>query len=140
LLNNHRIFQQGYIYIDVIMGMVILITALTVLAAAYQQSTRHVIAVSNHVIATNLAMETIENLKRYEEANLTRASAEWKTTVTSTINNVPYQVTTAVIEDEHLTTQIATNSRIIPVNVTVTWPPKGNVTITTYYTVIIVEK
>lgn len=135
MLKNRKKLQQGYIYIDVMVGMIILAIALIAFVGAYQQSTRATAAASADTIATNLAMETIEKLKKYEGKSLTRTSAEWTTDIISpTINNMQYQITTAVIPDEKLTsTQIAANSRIIPVQVTVTWSA-GKVTMITYYT------
>lgn len=126
--------QQGFVYIDVLVGMVILTIALTAFAVAYQQSTRGTAAASQNTVATHLAMETLENLKRYEgTGSTTRASAEWQTTGSAKVNHVQYQVTTSVIADRELTsTQIAANSRIIPVQVTVAWAT-GSVTMITYY-------
>lgn len=104
--------QAGFIFIDALVGMVILTVALTALAVAYRQATITTVAARNYNNAVYLAQEAVEELKK----NDGQLAAAFTTTLTNskiTINNVGYSITPS-------TTDLSATLK--EVKISVSWP------------------
>lgn len=120
ILNN----QKGFVFVDALIGMVILAVALTALALAYRQASITTVAARDYNNAVFLAQQAAEMLK--ENDGKTAATADWaQADKTTTINNVEYTVAT---------TRGTVLNSLQPVTITVSWlnHPNG-VSITNYY-------
>jgi len=89
--------QKGFIFIDALVGMVILSVALTALAVAYRQTTITTVAARDYNNAVYLAQQAAEKLK--ENDGKKAVDAIWTiANTTTTINKVPYVVATTMAD------------------------------------------
>jgi len=116
--------QKGFIFIDALVGMVILSVALLALAAAYRQATITTVAAREYNNAVYVAQQAAEELKRND--GRTTGNADWTiANGTETINNVPYTVNVPPPLIENL---------VAKANITVSWPENNTgISITSYY-------
>ena len=118
--------QKGFIFIDALVGMVILTVALTALAVAYRQATITTVAAREYNNAVYLAQETAEKLKVNDGKKATTVeAADWTQFDTSTtINNVEYRVKTNTTDVNSLK----------QTKITVSWPKNTTgISIVSYY-------
>ena len=116
--------QKGFIFIDALVGMIILSVALTALAVAYRQTTITTVAARDYNNAVYLAQQAAEELKKNDGRQV--GNADWTITNTiSTINGVRYTINIPA----------PTNIELLkPVTIGVSWPENTTgINITSYY-------
>ncbi len=126
--------RNGYIFVDALLAMIILVVALAAFLGTYRQATVGTVETRERTVATDLAMQTLENLKKYDWAGRGRTDAVWSspTAQTVAVNGQTYTIRYGVIT-ALTTTAIASNNNVIPVKVTVSWPTGKSVQMATYY-------
>ena len=112
--------QTGFIFIDALVGMVILSVALTALAVAYRQTTITTVAAKDYNNAVYLAQQSAEELKKNDGQKV--ENANW------TISGVKYTIKTPAPTNTELLKQVTIN---------VSWPKNTTgINITSYYYLI----
>jgi len=106
--------QKGFIFIDALVGMVILIIALTAIISAFTQTTKATSVSTNYNQAMFLAQQTIEDIKIQDGGSQINLSS-----ITSPVsrNNVAFTITATNIS----VTDATLDAKVKPVQVTVTW-------------------
>lgn len=121
--------EKGFIFIDALIGMVILTIALTALAVAYRQLTVTTVAARDYNNAVYLAQQAAETLKINDGKKENEETEEMWTIAdkTTTIDKVSYEVTT----------QIADVNSLKQATITVSWLNHSkSISIVSYYYLI----
>ena len=113
-LNN----RSGWMYIDALVGMTILVVALTALMAMYFQTTRNNGFNSKYTSGVYVAQRVLEDMKQYENTPTIKALPESVTDQQLTVNNVVY---TIEVRSQTVSDAIALDSHIYPYYVKVSW-------------------
>lgn len=117
--------QKGFIFIDALVGMVILSVALMALAVAYRQSTITTVMARNYNNGVYLAQQAAEELKK-NDGQTTFDSTIKNPNVT--INNLEYSITPNILP--------ASTTLLKQVTISVSWPNNTNsppVELVSYY-------
>ncbi len=126
--------QRGWIFIDALIGMVIVAIALTALAVAYSQSTASSASSNNYLRAVYIAQAQLESLKRFDRQ--LPNSIVLPAPQQMTMGGYPQQFTVQV-QQINVAALGGLGERLVPVRVTVTWQePRGGagqVQLTGYY-------
>jgi len=130
--------QKGWIFIDALIGLVILSVALLAMAVALRQSVVGTAFANNRTKAAYLAQQQLSDLRRYEHTGLDRDSAEWTRSLTYTDPNpgsqLQFQFNSAQLPDDQIPEDL--DGDIIPVQATVQWTDSTGLqtlTVVTYY-------
>lgn len=130
MLNNER----GWIYIDSLVGMIILGLAVVAIAGVFTQSTESTITIKNQTKATYVAYQRLSELKRYDHFGLERTNREWETSSIVQETDLQFKVNTQVLPSEEIPEEF--DLGLIPVKATVEWDEFGKkrkTEIITYY-------
>lgn len=126
--------RQGWIFIDALIGMVIVALALTSLVMAYFQATSAAVSSNNYLRAVYIAQAELEDLKQYDRqppGTITLPPLRQ-----AEMEGSPQQFTVRV-EQIAVAAVDALDLRLVPVRVTVTWREAngaaGQVQLTGYY-------
>ncbi|MDT8901889.1 hypothetical protein [Anaeroselena agilis] len=128
--------RRGWVFIDALIGMVIVALALTALAMAYYQSTFASASANNRLRAVYIAQATLEDLKKFDRRDFASNPVVIPAAQQVQMQGSPVQFTVQV-------TQVAVaaiaglSPRLVPVQVAVTWQEHngtaGQVQMTGYY-------
>ena len=122
--------QQGFILMDSIIGLVILITALVAIVAMYTQATKTTSFNRNYNNAVYIAQKSLEDIKQYENTPTIQSLPSTVTHPTNpTVDGVEYTVVITSPVTESLT-------NLYPYQVTVSWPasnPSTSINVVAYY-------
>jgi len=122
--------QQGFILMDSIIGLVILITALVAIVAMYTQATKTTSFNRNYNNAVYIAQKSLEDIKQYENTPTIQFLPSTVTHPTNpTVDGVEYTVVITSPVTESLT-------NLYPYQVTVSWPasnPSTSINVVAYY-------
>lgn len=111
LLNS----QKGWVFIDALIGMVILSVALTVILMAFTQNTKTTSATKNYNEAVIIAQQTLEELKLQD--GVTTTSNVFITAPPDILRN---GVSFSIITSSQTVSETLDN-KLIPIRATVTW-------------------
>lgn len=119
--------RRGWVFIDALIGMVIVALALTALAMAYFQATSASSSANNNLRAVYIAQAQLEALKRFDRQDFATNPVTLSAPQQVTMPNYPLPFTVQV--DQLTVPAVAGLSpRLIPVRVTVTWQERNGVT------------
>jgi len=128
---------EGFIYIDVIVGMLILVTALTFMGGTYSQAVGYSMSANQNTVATSIARQALESLKDQDNIQQVTPGTSIFTLpapMTQTINGITYTVTTTVVNLGNTLGNVT--DVITPVQIAVTWKNKptdaANTTLTMF--------
>lgn len=128
--------QDGFLLMDVVLAMLIITVALVAIAGMYTQSLQTNSRASNYTIATNMAQQRIEEVKRDIEERQ-NSIKNWNNvtypfTITAAGNEIPNSTIETVAS---LLTPSDRDCKIVVITVTVNWNDNtgsNTVTMTTY--------
>ena len=132
--------EKGFIYIDVLIGLVILSVA--ILSILYTYNTSLNVNRENDGLKTAvvLANNQLNFLKRYDGSMKDRQSTAWSTVPDSIYTDLNlrnnYTVTSRVLDNSEIPDDIKNNINIIPVAVKVVWAKSAGQTGNEEYAVI----
>ena len=132
--------EKGFIYIDVLIGLVILSVA--ILSILYTYNTSLNVNRENDGLKTAvvLANNQLNFLKRYDGSMKDRQSTAWSTVPDSIYTDLNlrnnYTVTSRVLDNSEIPDDIKNNINIIPVAVNVVWAKSAGQTGNEEYAVI----
>lgn len=114
---NGATASGGWIYIDAVVGTVIVAIALTAIILTYTQTTKVSTAATNRTQALYVAQQAIEYLKHNDGQTLSALNFTLPVSLRSvTINGISYTVTPQQIADN-----VDADTRVRPVRITVSW-------------------
>lgn len=118
--------QKGWILIDAIIGITITVTALVALMSLYTQITHSTASARDYQNANYIAQQHLENLRQFDgTATIRNLNPEITDPPNQTVEHVQYSI------QIRLVTPIDTlDARLIPYQVTVTWPDPRNESLT----------
>lgn len=123
--------QCGWILIDSLLGVVIISVACTAIMLAYTQSTKATGFAANRATAISIAQRILEGFKSYDGG----ATAP-PTTIDPSDQKYNFDSNYKIQISNPTVNAISGNSRIIPVQVTVSWPasnPNNSIQMVSYY-------
>lgn len=120
----------GWIYIDSLVGTIVVATALVAIILTYTQTTKSSIVATNRTQALYIAQQTLEYLKHNDRSattlDLTIPNAH------PTIKGITYTVSLVQLD-----TRVNNDTKVIPVKVTVSWTDSvsqsSSIDLSTYY-------
>ena len=117
--------EKGFIYIDVLIGLVILSVAIIAILYTYNTSLKVNKENDGLKTAVVLANNQLNFLKRYDGSMKDRQSTVWSTVPDAIYTDVSYKkiysVSSRVLNDNEIPVDIKSNVNIIPVEVKVVW-------------------
>lgn len=114
MLNN----QKGWIYIDALVGLIVLSVGLLALTIAFRQSTITGTRNTNYDQAVYIAEQTVEEFRRNDGRQI--ANADFSLTTPQTFRGIVYNIEGTPIAVNNIT-ELITNHLILPYRVTVSW-------------------
>ncbi|MEN6412385.1 MAG: type II secretion system protein [Veillonellales bacterium] len=117
--------QRGWLYLDALIGMILVSIACVAIMAAYTQSTKATGVASNRATAVSIAEQVLESYKQYDGGTVSPP-----TSYTSPDPNFSIAITNPSV------TALSGTPKVIPVQVTVSWPavdPQNSVQMISYY-------
>ena len=116
LVNNTR----GWILVDSLMGVTILVTALLAIMVLYTQITSSTVAARDYQNATYIAQQQLDNLRQYDgTATLNACPPIAANPASQTIENVSYTI--ALNEKANITLTESLHAKVCPYQVSVSW-------------------
>ena len=110
--------RSGWMYIDALVGMTILVIALTALMVMYFQTTRNNGFNSKYTSGVYVAQRILEDIKQYENTATIKSLPPAVTDQQLTVNNVVY---TIEVRSQTVSDAISLDSHLYPYNVKVSW-------------------
>ena len=116
MVNNTR----GWILVDSLMGITILVTALLAIMALYTQITSSTVAAKDYQNATYIAQQQLDNLRQYDgTATLNACPPIPVDQPSQTIENVSYTI--ELTEKAKITLTEALHAKVCPYQISVRW-------------------
>lgn len=109
--------QRGWIYIDALLGMVIIAVVLAALVLAYTQATKATGAASVRTHAVYLAQQTLEELKQYDGQAAVVLPAQQQVVQ----DGITYTISTAWLSVGTVNAANGLETNLKPVKVSVSW-------------------
>lgn len=123
--------QRGWVLIDSLLGVLIISVACTAVMLAYTQSTKATGLAANRAMAISMAQRILEGFKSYDGGTTTPP-----TTIDPLDPKYNFDPNYKIEISKPTVSAISGNSKIIPVQVTVSWPasnPTNSIQMVSYY-------